>query len=703
MRALLIALTFSLLVPPIQAQKSSTRFKKVSGVERNTLDARERALQMLNRFTYGPLPGDIEHVLAITPEKWFEQQLNPDSISDDTLNRRLAAYAVLNLAPDKALDVFPDRTILQQILDGKHRPPANPLEASVFDVQLYALKAQLLANKNPPPEPTEEEKAAKKKQDQATASRIADQLLALPKNRRIATLIQLPIPDRIAYVDNVPAYQRDALLPDFTQRELEIIYGMQGRIGTPEQIGIELAQAKVLRSILSERQLQEVMTDFWFNHFNVYMPIDAEQWYTATFERDTIRSHALGKFRDLLIATAESPAMMLYLDNWVSVGPNSSANAVNTANPKSKAGKQGLNENYGREVMELHTVGVNGGYTQADVTQLAAILTGWSVDKPQQGGPFLYDPRKHEPGTKQWFGYTIDDAGRMLSAAPGKPTLSTMPTLPTELNVVHTSSTTVGSSLITTSTPPDGMKQGITALTLLAASPKTAHYISYLLAQRFLADDPPPQVVDRMAASYLSSDGDIKTVLRALVSSPEFNQRRFFRNKVKTPIEFIASAFRTTATDPQNPGAIVNVLKNMGQPLYSVIPPNGYPITADHWMNTSALVNRLNFADQLTHNHFYDQKFDASRVLAFGLMALPSNSWPRPSNFTNALSSATPSANGLDMTLSLAERTIIGVPLSKSSEAFIRNQISQRSSNNPSDTLTLLITLILGSPDFQFR
>ncbi len=164
-----------------------------------------------------------------------------------------------------------------------------PLEASVFEVQLYALKAQLLANKDPSPEPTEEEKAAKKKQDQATAARIAGQLLALPKNRRIATLIQLPIPDRIAYVDNVPAYQRDALLPDFTQRELEIIYGMQGRIGTPEQIGIELAQAKVLRSILSERQLQEVMTDFWFNHFNVYMPIDAEQWYTATFERDTIR------------------------------------------------------------------------------------------------------------------------------------------------------------------------------------------------------------------------------------------------------------------------------------------------------------------------------------------------------------------------------------------------------------------------------
>ncbi len=167
---------------------------------------------------------------------------------------------------------------------------------------------------------------------------------------------------------------------------------------------------------------------------------------------------------------------------------------------------------------------------------------------------------------------------------------------------------------MTTNTPPDGMKQGITALTLLAASPKTARYISYLLAQRFLADDPPPQVVDRMAASYLSSDGDIKTVLRVLVSSPEFNQRRFFRNKVKTPVEFIASAFRTTAADPQNPGALVNVLKNMGQPLYSMIPPNGYPIMADHWMNTSALISRLNFADLLTHNHFYDQKFDASRM-----------------------------------------------------------------------------------------
>jgi uncharacterized protein (DUF1800 family) len=181
----------------------------------------------------------------------------------------------------------------------------------------------------------------------------------------------------------------------------------------------------LLRDILTERQLQEVMTDFWFNHFNVYVPKDSDQWYTTSYERDVIRPHALGSFRDLLLATAQSPAMMVYLDNWLSIGPDSLANGVNPQNPKSKKGNKGLNENYGREVMELHTVGVNGGYSQADVTALAAILTGWGVDKPKRAGRFS-STKRHEPGPKRWFGYVIDEdgkvrrrgcAGRTLAAA----------------------------------------------------------------------------------------------------------------------------------------------------------------------------------------------------------------------------------------------------------------------------------------------
>ena len=182
---------------------------------------------------------------------------------------------------------------------------------------------------------------------------------------------------------------------------------MQSDVNAAYRIGDELAQAKMVRAVLSERQLQEVMTDFWFNHFNVYLPKDSDQWYTTAYERDVIRRNALGKFGDLLVATAESPAMMVYLDNWLSIGPDSLANGVNPANPRAKAGNKWLNENYGREVMELHTVGVNGGYTQADVTNLAAILTGWTVNQPNLAGAFQFDPKKHEPGTKTWLGHRV--------------------------------------------------------------------------------------------------------------------------------------------------------------------------------------------------------------------------------------------------------------------------------------------------------
>jgi uncharacterized protein (DUF1800 family) len=170
----------------------------------------------------------------------------------------------------------------------------------------------------------------------------------------------------------------------------------------------------------------------WFNHFNIYIAKDSDQWYTTAYERDVIRKNALGKFSDLLVATAQSPAMMVYLDNWLSIGPDSLANGVNPANPKSKPGNKGLNENYGREIMELHTVGVNGGYTQADVTNLSAVLTGWSVDRPYQGGPFQFDPRKHEPGTKTWLGHTIGTGpafviqGTTATAAKATPSMNDM-------------------------------------------------------------------------------------------------------------------------------------------------------------------------------------------------------------------------------------------------------------------------------------
>ena len=410
------------------------------------------------------------------------------------------------------------------------------------------------------------------------------------------------------------------------------------------------------------------MTDFWFNHFNVYIGKDGDQWYTTPYERDVIRKNALGKFRDLLLATATSPAMMVYLDNYQSIGPNSLANGVNPANPKSKPGNKGLNENYGREVMELHTVGVNGGYTQADVTSLAAILTGWGVDRPWQGGPFVFDPKRHEPGAKQWFGQMIADTA-----------------------------------------PADGMRQGMAALTALAAKPQTAHFISYLIAQRFVADEPPAAVVDAMARTYLASDGDIKAVLRTLVVSPEFNSTRYFRNKVKTPMEFLASAFRTTATDPANPQALVNTARNMGMPLYYALPPTGYYITADHWMNSGALVDRLNFAYQLVNNKFYNQKFDSGHVLALGLMSQGAGEQAAVgrAKFTDAVdrtNAAERSPDGPEVALRVLEGSLIGGEVSAKTNELIHKQMAQQPAGaNPGDTLNLLTGLVMGSPEFQLR
>ena len=664
------------------------------------LNDRERALQLLNRFTFGPRPGDLEQVLAQGPDKWFEQQLNPDSIPDTALTKRLNDYSTLNMQPEQALTFFPERGMIQQFADGNRPYPTDPTLAAMIEVQVFKHNKEVASRKVDPdtPPPTDEEKAAQKKQDQATAARIAGDLFILPKNQRMPTLIKLPIPDRIAFTTYLAGDQRNLLLNDFSARDREIFTAMAGNIGSAPQITNELSQAKFLRAILSERQLQEVMTDFWFNHFNIYIAKDSDQWYTTTYEREAIRKHALGKFRDLLLATATSPAMMVYLDNWQSIGPNSLANGVDPANPKSKKGNRGLNENYGREVMELHTVGVNGGYTQADVTALAAILTGWSVDRPNLAGPFQFDPKKHEPGAKQWFGYNIDEQG----------------------NVTDTSHLSI--PIPVPANTPAGMKQGIAALTLLSTNPKTAHFISYKIAQRFVADEPPPALVDSMAKTFLATDGDIKAILRTLVQSPEFNSRKYFRNKVKTPMEFLASAFRTTATDPSNPGALVNTIKAMGMPLYYALPPNGYYITADQWMNSTALVDRLNFAYQLTSNKFANQKFDSAHVLAFGLMAQPpstpatNSGAPRPASGTwvsttphtvpvskDLSSDLPPNAAGADVALHVLENTLIGGDVSAQTNQLIHKQIDNIPTTNSTDTLNLLTALIMGSPEFQLR
>jgi uncharacterized protein (DUF1800 family) len=340
------------------------------------------------------------------------------------------------------------------------------------------------------------------------------------------------------------------------QRETLLALG-----GSLRMVALEEMESRLQRDVYSNRQLEAVMTDFWLNHFNVYVRKNQNEAYLIpAYERDAIRAHALGNFEDLLVATAESPAMLEYLDNFRSIGPDSMAAArvkkiqeMKPNGPLAKAGSAGLNENYGRELMELHTLGVNGGYTQADVTQVAKVFTGWGLDRPYQGGSgtFVFDERKHEPGSKVVLGKTIHE---------------------------------------------NGMKEGLEVLHMLAESPATAHFISEKLAVRFVSDAPPPALVDRMATSYTASHGDIKTVLRTMWGSPEFWSPEVYRAKVKTPEEFVVSAVRASGAEVENPAALVAAVAKLGMPLYGMQTPNGYSWKQDDWVSTGALVSRMNFA-----------------------------------------------------------------------------------------------------------
>ncbi len=481
-------------------------------------------------------------------------------------------------------------------------------------------------------------------------------------------MLALPVPDRMALTRGLGDPLKTQLLDGVSPRDRELWAMMAGGYAGSGVAAGELEQAKVLRAVLSERQLQEVMTDFWMNHFNVDISKSGDMTnYAAQYEQAAIRPHALGHFRDLLLATAQSPAMMIYLDNLSSIGPDSPAAARGAKGAKGAA-RGGLNENYGREVMELHTLGVDGGYTQADVTALASILTGWGVDRPNEGGPFQFNLKRHEPGAKQWMHQTIAEGGQ---------------------------------------------GEGLAALAFLADQPATAHHICFELAQRFVADAPPPALVDRMTAAWMRSDGDIAEVLRTMVHSPEFFSRANFSNKVKTPLEFVASTMRATRTDPTNPGALVQQLRAMGEPLYRCQPPTGYPVAGSSWMNSAALIDRLNFALALADGKLGGMHLDAPLLAARGLMAEPDEHEPenpapgthRAKNASLPIVTASPAMSGEDRALAAMEQALVAGRVSLATNQVIHAQLAGRDAAadeaKPADALDAMAAMILGSPEFQ--
>jgi uncharacterized protein (DUF1800 family) len=387
----------------------------------------------------------------------------------------------------------------------------------------------------------------------------ATNVVNLPADQRVKKLIEMKPDEFRDFLQHLNKVDRVALFADLTPEQRETVFAL---INPQLVVGGEVLVTRLLRDVYSERQLEAVMTDFWLNHFNVYLKKgEFAPWYLADYQNKVIRPHALGKFEDLLVATAHSPAMLFYLDQTESVGPHSLAafrSFMGMNGPAAKARPVGLNENYARELMELHTLGVDGGYTQRDVTEVAKIFTGWGIDHADQGGEFEFNPRRHEPGQKVALGYQFADRGE---------------------------------------------SEGMQVLHMLAVSPVTAHHVSLQIAQRFVSDNPSPAIVNAMAATWVKTGGDIREVMRTMLQSPEFWSKDAYRAKVKTPEEYVVSAVRATGGEVVHPAALVEAIGQLGMPLYGCQTPNGYSWMADAWLNTGGLLDRMNFSLALADNN----------------------------------------------------------------------------------------------------
>jgi uncharacterized protein (DUF1800 family) len=449
-------------------------------------------LHVLNRLGFGARPGDVARVREIGLANYIDRQLRPAQVDDKVLAARLTKFETVDLSS-------------RRIAEDYYLP-----------VQQARQQARRQAGSDPA-------MAAMEGKPDGRPQRSPEQMELARKGRTV----------------------------------------MQ-----------ELSEQKILRAAYSERQLEEVMTDFWFNHFNVFAGKGMTQQYVTEYEREAIRPRALGKFRDLLGATAKSPAMLFYLDNWQSADPDAETRRAQMRRgpgfmfpgrtpipmppgqqPQQQRQRRGLNENYGRELMELHTLGVEGGYTQDDVVNVARAFTGWTIDQPRQGGGFRFEPRMHDDKEKIVLGQKIRGGG--------------------------------------------GQGDGERVLDILAEHPATAKFIATKLARRFVADTPPPALVDRAAAAFRETHGDIREVVRLIVTSPEFFSAEAMRAKVKTPFEFVVSAIRATGSDVQSAEPLTQSIRQLGMPLYMCQPPTGYADRADAWVNTGALLNRMNFALQL--------------------------------------------------------------------------------------------------------
>ena len=547
------------------------------GADKKALTEDQKVLHVLNRLGFGPRPGDVERVKAFGLQKYIEQQLNPAAVDDAAAEAKVRNLEVFNMSTAEVFAKYPNPGALLRRLEGGRQAQAN---------------ANARANGS----------------DAMT-------------------------PAAAAPVAMTEADRRER------QRKLQELY-REYDLRPAGQLMPQIVSNRVLRAVYSERQLQEVMVDFWQNHFNVFSGKNAVRWYIPSYERDVLRKHALGNFRDLVVGTAQHPAMLFFLDNFESVAPNGGqqnrgggrlAEAVRsgkltpqmrerikrnqgltdeqldqrvkrfeTASQNQR--RRGINENYARELMELHTLGVDGGYTQKDIVEVARAFTGWTIADPRgyqraaagtitgeeeqrlarlrrqagvpddvESGEFYFNQRTHDNGEKVVLGQKINEGG---------------------------------------------VKDGLKVIDILVKHPSTARFIARKIAVKFVRDEPSEELVGRIADAFRKSDGDIKATLRAIFSDREFFAPENYRAKIKTPFELAASSIRALGGETNGGPQMLAMLNKLGEVPYGYQAPTGYPDTAGDWVNTGALLERLNFAVAVASNRIPGTRVDLKQFSA---------------------------------------------------------------------------------------
>ena len=609
------------------------------------LPADKQVLHALNRLTFGARAADLAEVKRLGIDKWVDLQLHPERIPENPdLAARLKALATLQLPTWQIVDKYPLNAVMirfdpplqsltqLQVCKLINGAPADE-RRSVIDALSPDVRRRLLAN-GPRQAldglPELQQEAATARQAEAQARQMEIRKLMPPLN-------ELLTPDQIRMARIGTDAEKLALFNSFDddkRKQVLRALGPQALVGFPDlrreamaanqpanYVHQELIENKLMRAVYSNRQLEEVLVDFWMNHFNVFNGKAQERQLITSFERDAIRPNVLGHFRDLLLATARHPAMLLYLDNWQSQSPREDLRLPVGPNG-TPLPRPGLNENYGRELLELHTLGVDGGYTQDDVIAVARAFTGWTIYDLQRYAEYQFNPAWHDRKEKIVLGRTL---------APGR-----------------------------------GEQDGVDVIDMLARHPSTAKFISKKLAQRFVADAPPASLVDRMAATFTKTDGDLRAVLQTMFASPEFFSEGAWRAKFKSPLEVVVSAARALNADVTDTFVLAQRISDLGQPLYGKVEPTGYPNTGETWTSSAGILGRIDFASALTGGQIPGTRVDISRF-----------NFKSPASVAADLLGTAPSAATLDAI--------------------------QKGVHEKEATPSMLASLVISSPDFQSR